>query len=308
MMASSTTISPASSAIPPLRFTYMLPGGGNGGGGTIYVPLTSRCNTRTLPSTRGPHFVLPSDVVASLCRVRDAEAQSTAQATTGTPAPLPWEPWCRWLDTVDFPQKVPASLDPVAWLKDVDDESARRPTADELWEEIRPRLQQDPSLQIVFAGEGEPLLRLSTLLRLAHSIKQESSTSTVRITTNGLVPELETRGAAATPSSDNNETIETATARSLAGAGVRSLSVALMTHDPDQYEEIMQPVLVATDNPHRRRPHDRVCDMIRAGLTAGLEVEVTAVEAPLVSRSGLERFAAESLGTTVPVRWRTYFQ
>jgi 4Fe-4S single cluster domain len=285
--------------MPPLRFTYMLPGGGNGGGGTIYVPLTSRCNTRTLPSTRGPHFVLPSDVVASLCRVRDAEAQSVAQATTGTPTPLPWEPWCRWLDTVDFPQKVPASLEPVAWLKDVDDASARRPTADELWEEIRPRLQQDPSLQVVFAGEGEPLLRLSTLLRLAQSIKHESSASAIRITTNGLVPEVEPPG---------NETIETATARSLAGAGVRSLSVALMTHDPDQYEEIMQPVLVATDNPKRRRPHDRVCDMIRAGLTAGLEVEVTAVEAPLVSKSSLERFAAESLGATLPVRWRTYFQ
>jgi 4Fe-4S single cluster domain len=296
--------------MPPLRFTYMLPGGGTGGGGgTIHVPLTSRCNTRTLPSTRGPHFVLPSDVVASLCRVRDAEAQSVARATTGTPAPLPWEPWCRWLDTVDFPQKVPASLEPVAWLKDVDDESARRPTADELWEEIRPRLQQEPSLQVVLAGEGEPLLRLSTLLRLVQSIKHESSTSTVRITTNGLVPEVETLGAAAaTPSSDINETIETATARSLAGAGVRSLSVALMTHDPDQYEEIMQPVLVAGDNPTSRRPHDRVCDMIRAGLTAGLEVEVTAVEAPLVSKSSLERFAAESLGTKLPVRWRTYFQ
>jgi 4Fe-4S single cluster domain len=304
MMTSSS--SPAfSSALPPMRFTYMLPAGGGGGGGTIYVPLTSRCNTRTLPSTRGPHFVLPSDVVASLCRVRDAEAQWAAQAT-GSPAPLPWEPWCRWLDTVDFPQKVPASLEHVASLKDEEEEeeeSARRPTADELWEEIRPRLQQDPSLQVVFAGEGEPLLRLSTLLRLAQCIKQESSKSALRITTNGLVPELETLG---TPS-DNHETLETATARSLAGAGVRSLSVALMTHDPDQYEEIMQPVDTA-DNPDRRRPHDRVCDMIRASLAAGLDVEVTAVEAPLVSKSSLERFAAESLGTTLPVRWRTYFQ
>ena len=42
-------------------------------GNDLYVPLTSRCNTVTLPETRGPNFLLPASVAASLCRVRDLE-------------------------------------------------------------------------------------------------------------------------------------------------------------------------------------------------------------------------------------------
>ena len=56
----------AHSAASILRFTYQL-------GRSIYIPLTSRCNSIPLPVTRGPGFVLNSDVVDVLRNVRLAE-------------------------------------------------------------------------------------------------------------------------------------------------------------------------------------------------------------------------------------------
>ena len=49
-----------------LRFTYQL-------GRSLYIPLTSRCNSIPLPITRGPGFVLNSHVVDVLRNVRQVE-------------------------------------------------------------------------------------------------------------------------------------------------------------------------------------------------------------------------------------------
>lgn len=62
MAAAATSHSTASI----LRFTYQL-------GRSIYIPLTSRCNSIPLPVTRGPGFVLNSDVVDVLRNVRLVE-------------------------------------------------------------------------------------------------------------------------------------------------------------------------------------------------------------------------------------------
>ena len=48
------------------KYTYTL-------GRSLYVPITSRCNSIPLPVTRGPGFVLPKSVAESLLHVRHAE-------------------------------------------------------------------------------------------------------------------------------------------------------------------------------------------------------------------------------------------
>jgi hypothetical protein len=353
--------------LPPQRFTYALANADVAAAGSgaregaaapprarplvLYVPLTARGNALTLPSTRGPGFALPSAAVAALCRVRDAEAEFEGEldrelleaAAAAATAPDPdlveppkkkkaatrpkWEPWCRWLDTVDGPQKLPPGLDPVARLEGEDDDCdcdaagrrrlpRRRPTADELWEEILPRVRGGPAAEeVAFAGEGEPLLRLAALLDLAARVRSETGgRSAVRVATNGLLPVPPPPWLLASSAGESEEGVaaasaEVAAARRLAEAGVQCLSVALMTSDPDQYDDIMQP---AGDDPKGRRAHERACDMVRAAVGAGLRVEITAVERPGVSKAGLERLAssAELLGpgaAAVPVRWRTYF-
>ena len=69
---STTAASPSTPPPPPPldvcsnTFLYRL-------GNSLYVPLTSRCNSRTLPQTRGENFALPLSVVAALRRVRSVE-------------------------------------------------------------------------------------------------------------------------------------------------------------------------------------------------------------------------------------------
>ena len=75
------------------HYTYLL---SNSSSSTLYVPLTSFCNSATLPQTRGPNFVLPPEAVAALCRVRDAELRQAK-----------WDFWCRWLDQQETLQKLP---------------------------------------------------------------------------------------------------------------------------------------------------------------------------------------------------------
>jgi hypothetical protein len=58
---------PTSSTASALyKYTYTL-------GRSLYVPITSRCNSIPLPVTRGPGFLLPRAVAESLLHVRNAE-------------------------------------------------------------------------------------------------------------------------------------------------------------------------------------------------------------------------------------------
>ena len=65
-MAAAAAASSHSTTASILRFTYRL-------GRSIYIPLTSRCNTIPLPVTRGPGFTLNSDVVEVLRNFRLVE-------------------------------------------------------------------------------------------------------------------------------------------------------------------------------------------------------------------------------------------
>lgn len=238
-------------------------------GRSLYVPLTSRCNTVTLPETRGPGFLLPPQVVSSLLRVRDLES-GTQQ----------WHHWCMYLDTVDHPQKLPPALEPTLTLGG--DEQTNSPFLQTLLKDVDCAMKKEFPTCLVLSGEGEPTLRWKELLFLAQTY---SHLLPVRVTTNGLLP--------------------CSHAVQLKKHGVHTVSVALMTAHSQQYTQLMKPTVDASSMDSS--PHALVCDFIRQAVSAGLNVEVTGVDRPdSIDKEATETLAA-SLGVTRPVRWRPYF-
>lgn len=217
--------------------------------------------------------MLPPHVVAALCRLRDCE-HDTVQ----------WKHWCMWLDTQESNQKLPKPLDSVAEIT----ASTGRPSVAELLDEVNALVSAEQTKStfdaIVIAGEGEPTLRLAELLDLVKHLKDDESTRTVRVTTNGLA-------------------VTDDCAAQLHSAGVDAVSVALMTHDPALYDELMRPLHVVTAT--ATTAHERVCSFLQQAVSAGLSVEVTGVDRSEVNKSETEALAA-SLGVRAPVRWRSH--
>jgi len=230
--------------------------------GSLYIPLTSHCNSLTLPQTRGPSFVMNAAVVAALCRVRTAEGVQQL------------EPWCKYLDMQDSDVVLPKPIAEKVEVLEADDPETTRPTVLELMQEIHHHCETDTDLnKFVIAGEGEPTLRPRSLQSLVQAIKEERKGAQVRLVTNGL----------------------NASAQDLADMGIGSMSIALMTHDGDQYKELMEPVA---------NGHGAVMQLVREAKEL-LTTEVTAVEGPCIDREKTEELAV-TLG--VPLRWRPYFE
>ncbi|KAL7523573.1 hypothetical protein ACHAXR_001084, partial [Thalassiosira sp. AJA248-18] len=186
----------ASTATAICKYTYTL-------GRSLYVPITSRCNSIPLPSTRGPEFVLPRSVAESLIRVRNAEAQQSSSMIS----PKLYDDY--WLedDRVGLP---PYDLPLVNGLyqfnnaSDDDNYLSRHvqqqreiaaaqqkqgggggggeceevlddllePSIATLVDEVSYRLDNEPTFdQVVIAGEGESTLRMDALLAVARSVQ-----------------------------------------------------------------------------------------------------------------------------------------
>ncbi|CAJ1951412.1 unnamed protein product [Cylindrotheca closterium] len=291
---------------PPITpfFTYTL-------GSSLYVPLTCRCNSLTLPETRGPNFLLPRDVVASLMRVREMELQRD-DGNDDDNDNLFWE--VKTIDSlVEGKQKLPSLLGKNKVQEYPDgNQHVVHPKVPDLMEEIRLQMENNDVdktsttkiTSVVIAGEGEPTLRLNDLLSLTEQLsssswfsESSSSSSSIRLTTNGLIPSQQA-------SSISNGKQESNVPQLLQSHGVSHVSVALMSADPLQYEALMQPLLLVEED----NAHSQVCRFIQqAADTNGLEVEVTAVDRPEVNKETLESLA-KSLSVENPVRWRPYFE
>ena len=178
-----------------------------------------------------------------------------------------------WLETQETPQKLPEPMDPIASL---DEQIERRPTVKELLQEIPDDTGARP---IVIAGEGEPTLRLTALESFVQEVRDRGISSTVRVTTNGLLPMDDV-------------------AQRLKDCGVDAVSVALMTNDPKQYNRLMKPLTY--------KGHKTVLKFIQKALQIGLGVEVTAVKQPGVNSHKTDELA-KSIGVKNPVRWRPFF-
>lgn len=132
---------------------------------------------------------------------------------------------------------------------------------------------------VVFAGLGEPLLRLPVLLESAHAIGARWPTLPLRLSTNGLVDEA----AAADVASQ------------LRGAGISRATVALASADPLQHAQLLAPADAAA--------HADVCAFVRRLVASGVAVECTAVECPGVDLAAAERLAAALGASFRPRSW-----
>lgn len=159
------------------------------------------------------------------------------------------------------------------------------PTVDTLLKEAQRAIDTGNYDCLVFAGEGEPTLRPRALLALAKHLGSKNDIP-MRLVTNGIIQ------------NDNM-------AELLHSSGISSVSVALMTHDPVQYDNIMMPNLGSASN-QQPRAHEIVCQFISNSIQSGLRVETTGVQRPDVHQGKTEE-CAKSLGVTEPFRWRSYF-
>eukprot|EP00592_Proboscia_alata_P013082 CAMPEP_0194388636 /NCGR_PEP_ID=MMETSP0174-20130528/99639_1 /TAXON_ID=216777 /ORGANISM="Proboscia alata, Strain PI-D3" /LENGTH=212 /DNA_ID=CAMNT_0039180117 /DNA_START=343 /DNA_END=981 /DNA_ORIENTATION=- len=187
---------------------------------------------------------------------------------------------------------------------------------DDSTETLLQSLSNQPFDAFVLAGEGEPTLRLPAILALADFIRGKLSSSNqipIRVVTNGLtyaIPEYYIGESCVDPILQMKD------------AGVTSLSVALMTASPSQYDDLMKPVeLTRLKNKIQLkwrsnskeylqneavRAHDLVCEFIHSAVLAGFDVEVTGVDRPDVDKFKAEALALH-LGVTKQFRWRPYF-
>jgi molybdenum cofactor biosynthesis enzyme MoaA len=167
---------------------------------------------------------------------------------------------------------MPPALEPILSL----DEETRLPSIQSLKDEIDHAVQEKQPESLVFGGEGEPTLRLSDLLSLARTYSHLN----VRVTTNGLVPSTY--------------------AVQMKDSGVQTVSVALMTADPMQYNQLMKPADAFL------QAHDIVCEFIQQAVHSDLQVQVTGVDRSDVDKEATEKLVM-SLGVHDAVRWRPFF-
>jgi len=135
--------------------------------------------------------------------------------------------------------------------------------------------EDDPG--VVFAGYGEPLMRLQTLCDTIANVRERRHGAKLRVSTNGL--------------------FDASAARALRDAGAESITVNLASADPEQYARLMKPKY--------GRTHADACAFVEAAAANGLQVECTAVKAPGVDVRAVERLAL-ALGA-VEFREREYF-
>jgi hypothetical protein len=268
-------------------FTYRL-------GQSIYVPLTCRCNSRTLPQLRGDSFTLPVSVVAALCRVRDVEMLGNSSQQEQQQA------WWWDDDNDDFLNKrqggisqklslPPYPLETVATLPAVlssdYDQQQREPTIDDLYQEIQQQLLQEQQQQsrdedkndtttiigrridsIVLSGEGEPTLRFDDMLELVQWIKS-FTTNTLPLSSSQqqqqqqqqqtVAIRLTTNGLVTATTTTNNNNSNISIPQRLKDCGISQVSVGLMTWDAKQYNDLVRPVLPrATKNNYNPNNND----------------------------------------------------
>lgn len=281
-------------------FTYTL-------GKSLYVPLTSRCNSLTLPKTRGVNFVLPNSVIASLLNVRLAEVHQSDNALISD-----YYDYDSQITLEDDKSSILPPPNNVSWKveEDLTNLSVATsktipefPSTHALFEEVKHHLESHKHdiESIVFAGEGEPTLRLEALETLASQIycfmktyntNEMNMMKPMRIVTNGLV-------LCTHPKQERKHVLHR-----LLSSGVQTLSIALMTSSPHQYESLMQPIGLnqSDDDSHI---HSKLCQLVQEAVRIGFDVELTGVDHDYVDKR-LANNLAQELGAS-SFRFRPYF-
>ena len=314
MKVASTSIAAAAAAAAASSslFTYKL-------GKSLYIPLTSFCNTVTLPETRGPGFHLSTHVIEALTNVRYAE-QYGSDVCLNIPSlhdicsdraksVLPPRTARQYkTDSIYnnkselFQERVQKQTNP-DFLHIIDDDGYF-PSIPTLLQQVQSQLDADPLLEsIVFGGEGEPTLRLPAITSLSHSIRSMTTPPNghqipIRVLTNGLLQLLP----------DFKDIYIPDILLQLKQSGVTHFTVTLPTASPSQYIQFMDPILplhpmINEETTVHVLQH--VCSFIQESIQVGIQVEVTGVDRPDVDKQRVEDLAYQ-WGVTTPFRWRSY--
>jgi hypothetical protein len=172
------------------------------------------------------------------------------------------------------------------------------PSADDVLSAVQSHLGSEPQVgapsNVVFAGLGEPLLRLGVLLEAAGRIEDAyPGRVCLRVSTNGLVP------------CDRAKEV----ARSLWDAGVRRATVTIASADEAQHRVLLAPRGAAIATPGGAGSGagspglPEACHFVQALVAAGMEVDCTAVAEPSVDLAAAG-VLADSLGASF--RSRSY--
>ena len=384
---------------PIFQFTYRL-------GSSIYIPLTSKCNSKTLPQTRGGKSFLKSlsnnDLLLSLLLVRIAEYCQEEEEVEGydfinninqlynnNNNNIKIQP----KSTLEEVRRVKKNIEQIisSWLHDEENEEKNKnddnvnnniimiqdiikilsssninncknvnnnsiheddmqintinnnnndgfyPTVETLFHEVQTEIFQSPTTisSIVFAGEGEPTLRLNAIIALTRLIRAHinSNNITIRVLTNGLM-DYSSRYYYQSFISNIDDTDDRVKIKNkenilermepslilleqLRKAGVDAITVALPTSCPEQYQILMDPKKNVDDDDEEDdnhdgfindiSAHDAVCKFIKNSIDAKFDVEVTGVVREFVDRKQTEELAMK-LGVIEPnIRWRSFF-
>ena len=318
MAAIATTASAATAMI--YKYTYTL-------GRSLYVPLTSRCNSVPLPLTRGEGFLLPKSVGEALVRVRDAEEPGSVRTDVYAdmmdddrvylpPYHYPLVNSLYQFCDNDLSQHLQHQREIAA--SQGDDEYVMddmiQPSIETLVNEVSSRLDQSAEQfdQVVLAGEGESTLRMDALLAVARSVKsfreensnmnntkQSSGRSrssseklAVRVITNGLCYGTTNFGYSPYNRKRNGVIIPLhrhVILRDMLESGISRLSVALNTANRHEYDVLMEPCCSSDLMPGTS--HDLVCEFIMEAVKLGMDVEITGIDRPDVDKLETERLA-----------------
>mmetsp|Transcript_1123 Transcript_1123/g.1527 ORF Transcript_1123/g.1527 Transcript_1123/m.1527 type:complete len:402 (-) Transcript_1123:1925-3130(-) len=355
LMSHFCTGTPANTTPPP-HFTYRF-------GSSLYIPLTSQCNSMSLPMTRGGTSFLKTlspAVLKSLALVRAAEIQNSDDFecyeyeydnSNNSNSTFTDDNFINkyLFDEIEKKQEekketTEALLLPYLThqeqhrsLLSLDDDEFDNyqdgfyPSIQALYHEIQTQTINKMSEQndstcinsIVFAGEGEPTLRINAIIVLSKYIRQHFNNKEmpIRVITNGLFDygyygktRRPTDDLTLIPSKEYYNVLE-----NLKQAGVNSLCVALGTSCSTQYEELMKPETKVILTPSSSvnslninmkdetlNAHETVCKFIQNAIAMGFDVEVTGVDHDVVDKMKAEQLA-KNLGVSRCFRWRSYY-
>ena len=144
------------------------------------------------------------------------------------------------------------------------------PGLDEILAELETAFLDGPADAVVFAGLGEPTMRLDEVIRVTEWLTLRRLAS--RLNTNGL-------GGLINPGRD--------VAAELAGAGLGAVSVSLVAHNSEVYNQLCSPIY--------SKAYREVLKFSRRCIEEGIDTELTAVELPEVDM-GACRSIAEKMG------------
>ena len=359
----------SSSPSSPLLFTYQL-------GKSVYIPLTSQCNSKTLPETRGGTAFLrslPLDVIKSLIFVRVVECVTSDDSDNGMTFDGNEEELIHELKSQEqeIENEISSWVESLSANKDEDNVSIEEriiqnvlskscskikrnnkrgnnyddhdhqdsmmigPSVQTLFHDFQHRIKhtdENDIESIVFAGEGEPTLRLETILSLCKLIRSgnDNHKIPIRVLSNGLIYYQNCQSNENDTNDNGQISINNVMNRSkvidqMKDAGVTSFSIALQTSCPIQYNDLMAPFLISSEQQNQHDPittvattnsnsndsisypHECVCNFIKDVIATGLDVEVTCVRRDFIDVEQVERLVKKELGVMKPIRWRSWF-